>query len=64
MDIFCSDKTGTLTENKITLVDHLDLDGNRNDDLLQLASSCTSVVQAARVIAGNPLDVALIEYAK
>jgi len=64
MDIFCSDKTGTLTENKITLIDHLDLDGNRNDDLLQLASSCTSVVQTARAMAGNPLDVAIMEYAE
>jgi Mg2+-importing ATPase len=64
MDIFCSDKTGTLTENKITLIDHLDLDGNSNDDLLQLASSCTSVVQTAKIMAGNPLDVAIMEYAE
>jgi Mg2+-importing ATPase len=64
MDIFCSDKTGTLTENKITLIDHIDLEGNRNDELLQLASSCTSIVQAAQVMTGNPLDLALMEYAE
>jgi Mg2+-importing ATPase len=64
MDIFCSDKTGTLTENKITLIDHVDLEGNRNDELLQLASSCTSIVQATKAMTGNPLDVALMEYAE
>jgi Mg2+-importing ATPase len=62
MDIFCSDKTGTLTENKITLVDHVDLEGNRDEDLVRLASSCTSTVRAAKGMAGNPLDVALMEY--
>ena len=64
MDVFCSDKTGTLTENKITLIDYFDLDGNRNDDLLQLAAACTSIVQATEVMTGNPLDVAVMEYAK
>jgi Mg2+-importing ATPase len=64
MDIFCSDKTGTLTENKITLIDHIDLEGKRNDELLQLASSCTSLVKATKAVTGNPLDIALIEYAE
>ncbi len=64
MDIFCSDKTGTLTENKITLIDYIDLQGNRNEDLLLLASSCTSTIQTAESVTGNPLDVALMEYTK
>jgi len=64
MDVFCSDKTGTLTENKITLAGYFDLDGNKDDELLQLASSCTSVVQTAKTMGGNPLDVALLKYAK
>jgi Mg2+-importing ATPase len=64
MDIFCSDKTGTLTENKITLVDYVDLEGKRSDDVLHLAVSCTSTVQATDRVTGNPLDVALMEYAE
>jgi Mg2+-importing ATPase len=64
MDVFCSDKTGTLTENKITLIDYVDLEGNKSDELLQLASACTSIVKTAKSMAGNPLDVALMEYAE
>jgi P-type Mg2+ transporter len=64
MDVFCSDKTGTLTENKITLTDYVDLEGNTNDELLQLASACTSIVQAAKSMVGNPLDVAVLEFAE
>jgi Mg2+-importing ATPase len=63
MDIFCSDKTGTLTENKITLIDSVDLNGNTNEDMIRLAFPCTSVVKSAKGISGNPLDVALTEYA-
>jgi Mg2+-importing ATPase len=64
MDIFCSDKTGTLTENKITLADYIDLEENQSDELLQLASACTSIVQTAKSMTGNPLDVALLEFAE
>ena len=64
MDVFCSDKTGTLTENKITLIDYVDLEGNTSDELLQLASACTSIVQATKSMTGNPLDLALLEYAE
>jgi Mg2+-importing ATPase len=64
MDVFCSDKTGTLTENKITLIDYVDFDGNQSDELLQLASACTSIDRAAKSMTGNPLDVALMEYAE
>jgi Mg2+-importing ATPase len=64
MDIFCSDKTGTLTENKITLIDYVDLNGDKDEEMLQLASLCTSVVQTTATMAGNPLDVALMAYVK
>ena len=34
MDILCTDKTGTLTENKIALVKHLDTEGNDSEKVL------------------------------
>ncbi|MGH8183340.1 MAG: HAD-IC family P-type ATPase, partial [Rhodanobacteraceae bacterium] len=35
MDVLCTDKTGTLTLDKIVLERHLDLDGNESDDALE-----------------------------
>jgi Mg2+-importing ATPase len=35
MDVLCTDKTGTLTLDKIVLERHLDLDGEESDDALQ-----------------------------
>lgn len=37
MDVLCTDKTGTLTEDKITLVKHLDIHGNSSEDPLRYA---------------------------
>ncbi|MBB5143324.1 magnesium-translocating P-type ATPase [Desulfovibrio intestinalis] len=37
MDILCTDKTGTLTQDKIILERHVDALGNRDDDVLRLA---------------------------
>src|SRR5690606_20366422 len=34
MDVLCTDKTGTLTLDKIVLERHLDLDGDDNDEVL------------------------------
>jgi Mg2+-importing ATPase len=31
MDVLCTDKTGTLTENTIRLLSHIDVDGKEND---------------------------------
>ena len=36
IDILCCDKTGTLTEGTVSLHDHLDLDGNRDPEILRL----------------------------
>ncbi|MDK2778071.1 MAG: plasma-membrane proton-efflux P-type ATPase [Pseudomonadota bacterium] len=38
MDILCSDKTGTLTQNRLTLGDVVALNGSQRDDILQLAA--------------------------
>ena len=37
MDILCTDKTGTLTENKITLVKYLDISGQQDENVLKHA---------------------------
>ncbi len=37
MDILCTDKTGTLTQNKIVLEKHCDLNGNESEDVLAMA---------------------------
>ncbi|AUX92416.1 magnesium-translocating P-type ATPase [Mixta gaviniae] len=37
MDLLCTDKTGTLTEDRIALDRHLDLQGNSDDSVLMLA---------------------------
>jgi len=37
MDILCTDKTGTLTEDKITLVKYIDVFGKERQDVLRLA---------------------------
>ncbi|MFZ2303629.1 MAG: magnesium-translocating P-type ATPase [Minisyncoccia bacterium] len=37
MDILCTDKTGTITENRIVLVRHLDSNGEESNRVLQMA---------------------------
>ncbi|WP_455815063.1 magnesium-translocating P-type ATPase [Pseudomonas graminis] len=37
MDVLCSDKTGTLTQDKIILAAHLNVRGSQDDSVLQLA---------------------------
>jgi len=68
MDVLCADKTGTITQNKITLHDYFDLDGNKNEELMKFASYCVSVVEVSGeiegTVTGSPMDVAIVEYAK
>ncbi|KAF9324066.1 hypothetical protein BG006_000901 [Podila minutissima] len=58
MNILCTDKTGTLTNNKVVMARHLDFSGKLNIHPLQLA------FLNARFQTGlkNPLDKAVIEY--
>ena len=37
MDVLCTDKTGTLTQGKIVLIKHLDVDGNEREEILNFA---------------------------
>ncbi|MAH70465.1 magnesium-translocating P-type ATPase [Bradyrhizobium manausense] len=60
MDILCTDKTGTLTQNKVILERHLDIHGNEDSQVLELAW-LNSFHQTGLK---NLLDVAVLEYAE
>lgn len=58
MNVLCTDKTGTLTENKITLVLHVDAEGN-DDTKVLLHSYLNSYYQTGLK---SPLDEAILAY--
>ncbi len=39
MDVLCTDKTGTLTQGKIVLMKHIDVDGNEQEEILNFRVS-------------------------
>ena len=59
MDVLCTDKTGTLTQDRIILEHHVDISGRENDEILELAW-LNSYHQSGLK---NLLDVAVIKYA-
>lgn len=59
MDVLCTDKTGTLTQDKIILEHHYNVRGNRDDRILQLAW-LNSYHQSGMK---NLMDIAVIEHA-
>ncbi|MFH1286087.1 MAG: magnesium-translocating P-type ATPase [Candidatus Micrarchaeota archaeon] len=58
MDVLCTDKTGTLTENKITLILHIDVEG-KNDEKVLLYSFVNSYYQTGLK---SPLDEAILRH--
>jgi Mg2+-importing ATPase len=60
MEVLCTDKTGTLTEDKIKLIRCLDVSGNHSDRVFQLAYLNSSFQTAIK----NPLDDAIINFKK
>jgi Mg2+-importing ATPase len=60
MDILCTDKTGTLTQNKVILERHLDVHGK--DDLQVLEYAWINSFHQTGL--KNLLDVAVLEYAE
>jgi Mg2+-importing ATPase len=63
MDILCTDKTGTLTSGKITLKDYWSLGEDTDQRIIQYSLLCNSAVVGTDKITGNPMDVAIWEYA-
>jgi len=60
MDVLCSDKTGTLTQDKVILERHLDVLGRDSEKVLQLAY-LNSYYQTGLK---NLLDIAVLEHAE
>jgi Mg2+-importing ATPase len=60
IDVFFTDKTGTLTEGRITFAAALDPRGSEASDVLAFGLLCNdAVVTGGHVVGGNPLDQAL-----
>jgi Mg2+-importing ATPase len=55
MNILCSDKTGTITEGKVTIKDALDITGQHSEKVLQYAGLNAALQQGFR----NPVDQAI-----
>ena len=62
MDVLCTDKTGTITEGKIDVIDCFDLHEKKNTEVLNLALLCNAAIVHHKVL-GNAIDVSLWEYA-
>jgi len=59
MDVLCTDKTGTLTEAKIEMVQHLDTQGRESDHVFELAFLNSHFETGIK----SPLDEAILGHA-
>jgi Mg2+-importing ATPase len=58
MDVLCTDKTGTLTQDKVTLRLHLNVDGDEDDEVLRYAYLNSHFQSGLK----NLLDTAVLEH--
>jgi Mg2+-importing ATPase len=58
MDVLCTDKTGTLTQGKVVLIKHLDVDGNDREEILNFAYVNSFFETGLK----NLMDVAVLEH--
>ncbi len=58
MDILCTDKTGTLTEGRVVLIKHLDIEGKENEKIMDFAY-LNSFYQTGLK---NLMDVAILKH--
>jgi Mg2+-importing ATPase len=59
MDVLCTDKTGTLTQDKVVLIRHLDMHGKDSQRVLELAYLNSAFQSGLK----NLLDRAVVEHA-
>jgi Mg2+-importing ATPase len=62
VDVVCVDKTGTITENKLTLDTYCDVDEKPEEKVLRYSLMCNAVRTEKDV--GNPIDTVLWKYGK
>lgn len=62
MSVFCTDKTGTLTEGKVALNECRGLGDKEDERVLPFSMLCNSAVVGDNIV-GNPMDAAIWEYA-
>jgi Mg2+-importing ATPase len=60
MDVLCTDKTGTLTQDRVILKLHLDVEGNDNDEVLAYAYFNSRFESGLK----NVMDEAIVQYAE
>jgi Mg2+-importing ATPase len=58
MDVLCTDKTGTLTENRVKVMLHVDMEGSDNTKVLMYAFLNSHYETGLK----NPLDGAILEH--
>ena len=64
VDVLCTDKTGTLTQNKINIQDIVDPEDHSHPELIKYALLCnTAIVEGDRIL-GDPIDVAIWKHAR
>ncbi|MCJ7766787.1 magnesium-translocating P-type ATPase [Candidatus Bathyarchaeota archaeon] len=64
VDVLCTDKTGTLTQNEITVQEIVDAEGGPRPELIKYALLCNSAIVEGDRILGNPIDVAIWKHAR
>ena len=65
VDVLFTDKTGTLTEGRLTLHAAMDPDGKPSDEVLVLGTLCNdATVLHGEIVGGTPLDAAILEYTR
>ncbi len=58
IDVLCFDKTGTVTQNKLSVADNIPLSGYKEEDVIRIATL------ASKKEGMDVIDLAVIEYAK
>jgi len=64
LDVLCCDKTGSLTESRITLEGFVDVNNQTRKEILSYGLLCNSAIVQKNNIKGNPIDVSIWQYAR